>query len=146
MRSSRLWLIAAALALTAVTLFSCSGKPTYPEARTSVGEIRFAVDALRDGEPEFRSLVHEGKRIDYLVLKINGRVESYFDACAKCYPKKLGYRKDGDYLKCVACGQRYPLEDLGGIGSCYPLKLRGRVVGDSYVIEKADVVKGLRYF
>ncbi len=146
MRSGRLWLAAAALALVAVTLFSCARKPTYPENRSPSGEIRFAIEALRDREPEFHSLVHEGTRIDYIVLKINGHMESYFDACAKCYPKKLGYRKEGGYLKCVACGQRYPLEDLGGIGSCHPLKLAGRVEGDSYVIEKSDIIKGLRYF
>jgi uncharacterized membrane protein len=127
-------------------VFSCSGKPTYTEARPSGEELRFALESLRDGEPVFHSLMHEGKRIDFFVLKINGRVESYFDACAKCYPKKLGYRKDGDYLKCVACGQRYPLDDLRGTGSCYPLKLPGRVVGDSYVIDKADIAKGFRYF
>lgn len=145
MRSSKLYL-APALAAIVFALVSCARKPEYPEARASGDEIRFSINALNEGEPVFHSIEHDGTRIDYLVLKINNRVESYFDACAKCSPRKLGYRVEGDRLVCVACGRQHPLDDLRGVGSCHPIALEGRVEGDSYVIDKAAIIKGQRYF
>lgn len=135
-----------AFTLVVLALLSCNRTPSYPEAHASGDEIRFSVDSLAEGVPSFHSLQHEGILINYLVLRINGRVESYFDACAKCSAKKLGYRVSGGHLVCVACGQRYPLEDLSGVGSCYPVPLKGRTEGDSYVIEKADIIEGAKYF
>ncbi len=145
MRSSN-FLAAFSLAALALALLSCARTPSYPEATATDGEIRFAIETLTEDKPALFSFHHEGRRINYFVLKINGRVESYFDACAKCSPKKLGYRVSGGRLVCAACGQRYRMDDLGGIGSCYPLRLEGRVEGASYVIEKDDIVKGARYF
>jgi len=132
--------------ILALALVSCSRKPDYPEASIDGGEIKLSVDSLPEGEPVFHSFEHEGTKIDYLVLKIRGRVESYFDACAKCSPRKLGYRVQGDRLVCVACGQRYPIDDLRGVGSCYPIPLRGSLEGESYVIRTADVIEGRKYF
>jgi uncharacterized membrane protein len=134
------------ISLAVLALASCADKPSYPEATGADGEVRFSISTLAEGKPVFRSLEYEGTKIDYIVLKTDSGVESYLDACAKCYPKKRGYRAEGDDLVCVACGKRYPIKKLTGIGSCYPLPLKGRAEGDSYIIEKKELVKGQRYF
>ncbi len=143
MKNLKAFALALALALA---LASCSNKPIYPEATVKGEEIRFSINTLEEGKPVFRSLEYEGTKIDYIVLKTDSGVESYLDACAKCYSRKKGYRADGDYLVCVACGKRYPIKKLTGIGSCYPLPLKGSTEGDSYIIEKMELIKGKKYF
>lgn len=129
-----------------LVLAACAEKPTYQEVGLAGDEVVIALDGLREAEPVFYSFHHEGKKIDFIVLKIDGEVQSYFDACAKCFPKKLGYRAADGELRCVACGERYPLDDLRGIGSCYPVLLEGKPVGQNYIIKKAAIIRGARYF
>lgn len=129
----------------ALVLGGCAKKPSYPEAPVSGELIR--LDIPDSPGPVFYSYTHEGRRIDFFLVKVNGRVESYLDACRKCYPKKLGYRPDGGRVLCRACGIRFPLDKLReGEGSCQPIALKGRLAGDSYVIEKKDIISGTAYF
>jgi uncharacterized membrane protein len=132
--------------LLMLALISCARKPVYNEAPAQEDEIQFSIKTLPEGKPVFYSLRHGDTRIDYFVVKINGRVESYFDACGKCYTKKLGYRVENGELVCKACGQRFPMEQVKGIGSCHPLPLTGKTEGNTYIISKQDVIKGARYF
>jgi uncharacterized membrane protein len=135
------------LAFVVLLLGSCSQRPVYPEASFDGKEARIPLTGIESGKPVFYSVVLEGKRINYFIVKSGGDVGSYFDACAKCYPKKLGYRLEGDQVVCRACGVRYATGDLKeGIGSCYPIKLKGRVDGGSYVIDRKALEAGERYF
>ena len=131
-----------------LALCACVEKPDhYPLARLSGDAVRLDTAALKEGEPLFLSYLHNGKRINFFVLMIKGGVQSYFDACAKCAPKKLGYGFSDGGLRCRACGMRYPVDGLEGIGSCYPVKLEGRVsAGGNYIIEREKVVAGKKYF
>ncbi|MDP2168368.1 MAG: Fe-S-containing protein [Thermodesulfovibrionales bacterium] len=135
-----------ASAVILLALYSCSKKPEYPASPGQGDVIKINLKGLKKGEPLFLSLPYNSKRIDFFVLRINGTVQSYFDACIKCYPKKLGYRLEGGSLICKACGMRYPIEGLKGVGSCYPIGLEGRVEGENYIIEKETVIEGWRYF
>jgi hypothetical protein len=129
----------------ALTLGACSEKAPYQEAHVSGGAVRLGIPA--DEGPVFYSFTHGGKRIDFFLVKVDGRVESYFDACRKCYPRKLGYRPDGGEVLCRACGMRFPLDELReGVGSCHPIALQGRLSGGAYVIEKGEIAKGAAYF
>lgn len=136
------------LVLTAVVLvFSCSRKPVYPEAPFSQGSVRIELGMLAEKKPVFYTFYARKKGINYVVVKLHDGVESYFDACVKCYPKKIGYLFDGDRLTCRACDVRYPLENLKeGIGSCYPIRLPGRVEAGFYLIDENDLMAGDRYF
>lgn len=142
-----------ASAVILLALYSCSKKPEYPASPEQGDVIKINLKGLKEGEPLFLSLPYNSKRIDFFVFRINGKVQSYFDACIKCYPKKLGYRmeglrtpREGGSLICKACGVRYPIDGLKGVGSCYPIGLEGRVEGENYIIEKETVIKGWRYF
>ena len=136
------------LVLAAVVLvLSCSRKPVYPEAPVYQGSVRIDLGMLAEKKPVFYTFYAKKKGINYIVVKLHDGVESYFDACVKCYPKKIGYMFDGDRLICRTCDVRYPLENLKeGIGSCYPIKLPGRVEAGFYLIDENDLMAGDTYF
>ncbi len=126
---------------------SCSKKPVYTEAPFNGRDIRIELRGMPEKKPVFFTF-HSGKKgINYFVLKLDGTVQSYFDACSRCYPKKLGYRLDKEHVVCRECDITYHISDLkDGIGSCYPLKLEGRIEGESYIIEKNRILEGEKYF
>ncbi len=128
-------------------ILSCAKKPVYPEARFDGGNVRIALNHLQEKKPVFFTFHAGDKAINYFVVRVGGSMQSYFDACAKCYPKKAGYRLERSRVVCRTCGVRYEIEDLkDGIGSCYPIKLPGRLQGDTYVISRKDLLAGGRYF
>jgi uncharacterized membrane protein len=137
-----------ALALAVVMLvFACARKEVYPEAPLHGGGIRIELGMLPEGKPVFFTFYSQEKGINYFVIRMHDHVELYFDACAKCYPRKRGYACDGDRLYCRACDVRYSLDKLkDGFGSCYPIKLAGRVEGGFYLIDAGALTDGAKYF
>ncbi len=126
----------------------CSRMPVYPEAPSDGTYVRIPLGELKEGIPVFHTFYAEGRRgINYFVVREGGEVGSYFDACARCYPRKLGYRKEGGRVVCRTCDVGYEHRDLkDGIGSCYPITLAGSVDKTAYVIRIEDILKGGRYF
>lgn len=131
-----------------VLIFSaCSKKPVYPEAPFDGSSIRIEQADVPDKKPLFFTFTVNTRRINFFLLKINGDIESYFDACSKCFPKKMGFRHENNRIICRACNVGYNLDDLKeGIGSCYPIKLNSRVEGTTYVIDRKDILVGEKYF
>ncbi|TAL22739.1 MAG: DUF2318 domain-containing protein [Nitrospirae bacterium] len=126
---------------------SCAKRPAYPEAPVSGETITIDIKTLKEETPVFYSMRHKGKIIVFFVVKIKGEAQSYFDACARCYPEKLGYRVDGQYVICRKCDIRYSMESLkAGFGSCYPIALRGKTEGGKYLIDKKTVMEGEKLF
>lgn len=133
--------------LSILLLTSCAKKPAYPDAPVSGETITIDIKTLKEEAPVFYSLRHKGKRIDFFVVKMKGEVQSYFDACAKCYTEKLGYRADRQFVICKKCDIRYSIESLKtGFGSCYPIALRGKAEGNRYLIDKKSVIEGEKLF
>lgn len=133
--------------LSILLLTACAKKPVYPDAPVSGETITIDTKALKEESPVFYSLRHREKKIVFFVVKIKGEAQSYFDACAKCYPGKLGYRADKQYVICRKCDIRYSMESLKtGFGSCYPIALRGKTEGNRYLIDKKSVLEGERLF
>ncbi|HSB31888.1 MAG TPA: Fe-S-containing protein [Candidatus Sulfobium mesophilum] len=138
---------AASLSILALFFFSCSKMPVYPQAPFDGVGVRVALKELQEKEPVFYTFFDGKNSINYFVLKLDGSYQSYFDACAKCYHKKMGYRLAGNRVVCRACDVNYSLHDLKeGIGSCYPIRLEGRVDGDVYVIDRKAILGGGKYF
>jgi uncharacterized membrane protein len=133
------------LFLAAVLILASCGRPT-DAVPASGDEVKVETASLKDSEPVFMSYAHGGRQVRFFVVKVGGRVQSYFDACMKCYPRKLGYRSDKGRLFCRACDEWYPAERLEGVGSCYPIRLEGKAVGGHYVIRKEDIAGGEKYF
>ncbi|MFN3480800.1 MAG: Fe-S-containing protein [Thermodesulfovibrionales bacterium] len=93
------------------------------------------IEQLVEKRPLFYSYNYNNKRINFFVIKINGRVTSYLDACRECYPKKLGFGFDDGHIYCRSCNVRYPVDEIEkGLGSCYPIKITGEERGGKYFI------------
>ncbi len=110
-------------------------------------QISIDVRALKEGIPEFYSVDSDHKKVLFFLIKVRGDVQSYFDACLSCYDHKLGFREENGYVVCQFCNVRYPVDELKtGIGGCYPIRLKGGLVGNAYVITRESLAKGERYF
>jgi len=135
-------------ALGVVLIFSsCSKKPVYPGAPFDGNSIRIELAEIPEKKPVFFTFSVNAKGINFFLFKADGNIESYFDACGKCYPQKLGFRLEANRVVCRACNVSYHLADLkDGIGSCYPIKLKGRVEGKTFVIDKQDILEGDKFF
>ena len=87
---------------------------------------------------KYASLFHlqyRGKKINFFVIKVDNRVLSFLDACARCYPAKRGYRCEGGSIICRECNVRIPISQIEkGIGSCYPIKVEGSLRDGRYLI------------
>ena len=126
--------------LTGVT--SCSRQPIYPPPAVSDGNAVVDVSALKPETPQFFTYTYRGKNISFFVIRMNGGVQSYFDACVTCYPKKRGYQNKDGYIECRACDMHFSVYKLEkGMGGCYPIKLEGRMENGRYLIPVAALEK-----
>ena len=136
------------LMIIAFAVSSCSKMPAYEKAPlNSAGDVAINIKTLGEKVPEFHTYLLDGRRIDFFLIKVSGDIQSYFDACAMCYPKKLGYRVEGNRIVCKACNLRYMAGELKtGLGSCHPIPLPGRVENGFYIITKDALKTGAKYF
>lgn len=122
-------------------LASCAKQPDYPEPERTGPDVVINISSLKAATPEFFTYHHaKGININFFVINIDGKISSYFDACERCYPKKLGYRFDDGNVVCRACDIRFPLSEVEkGIGSCAPIKLEGYVKDGKYFIPVSNI-------
>ncbi len=127
---------------------ACTRQPLYPEAVRKGTVVSVDITALQECVPHFYSYHSLGHTVNFFIIKIDGRVLSFLDACMKCHPKKRGFRFDSGSVICRACDERFPVSEIEkGFGSCYPIKLEGQVYGREYQIP-APVLEEMakRYF
>lgn len=137
------WLCSAA----AATFVACAEQPQYPPPPVERDDVAISAAALPEGEPKFYSFSLGDRRVNFFVLRMNGNIQAYLDACATCYRKKKGYSHERGVLTCRACGERYGLRSLEqGFGGCYPIKLAGRVEKGAYRIPLASLAQARNRF
>jgi uncharacterized membrane protein len=128
-------------------LSSCNNQPSFKQISFDGSRAEADIKNLADKQAEFYTINIDGRKINFFIVMINGDVQSYFDACLTCYPKKLGFRFKDNGVICKTCDVGYPVDTLkDGIGSCYPIKLKGSRENDKYVIDKEDLKAGWKYF
>ena len=80
------------------------------------------------------------KPVSFFVIRYQDKVLSYFDACANCYQRKMGYGYEKGFVVCRSCGTTYSIYKLDkGLGGCYPFALSGTVQNGTYRIPIASV-------
>ncbi len=130
-----------------LTIAGCTKLPQYPNPSIKDNSVIINTLELQEKAPEFYTVEFNGGKVNFFALKISGNVESYFDACIRCYKNKEGYRAEGGSIVCQACGVTYPLDMLkDGFGSCHPIQLQGEIIGDQYIIPLDEIKKGTKYF
>jgi uncharacterized membrane protein len=118
-----------------LSLGACAKQPGYPEPPRVDQEVVVDVKTLTPGVPVFFTYHYRGKRINFFVVKMNDRVLSFLDACARCYPAKLGYRYDNGYIICRECNVQYSVSEIEkGFGSCFPIRITGSLRDGRYLI------------
>lgn len=136
------------LLLLLLSVAACSREPVYPEAPVSGQDISIDLALLKPGAPHYFIHSFDSMKIHFFVVKMDDRVISFLDACTKCYPQKKGFAYDSGSVICRACNERYPLSEIEkGFGSCYPIRVEGRVKDNRYLISATALEKlGTKYF
>ena len=116
-------------------LAACSAQQTHPEAQRMGSDVALEVKTLVPNMPAFFTYHYRGKKVNFFVIKVDNRVLSFLDACARCYPAKRGYRCEGGSIICRECNVRIPISEIEkGIGNCYPIKVEGSLRDGRYLI------------
>lgn len=103
-------------------------------------DIVIDAGTLEPDIPKFYTYHYRNKNINFFVINIDGKIFSFFDACERCYPKKLGYRFDNGNVVCRACNISLPVSEIEkGLGSCAPIKLEGHVKDGKYFISASTI-------
>ena len=135
------------LLIVAVLLLSCSVEHKHQEAPANGSKVKIETSVLKDGIPVFYSFIDGEDVIDFFVLRYDADINAYFDACKQCFQNKLGFRYEEDNILCNSCNVGYPISKIKqGVGGCYPIKLKGKLVGDIFEIERDSLLKGKKYF
>jgi len=132
-RAYRLFLLC-----TVIVISACNSQPRYP-APASIGtDFVVEVASLQLETPRFYTYQYNGKLISFFVMRMKSGIQSYLDACASCYPHKLGYHYENGAVTCRNCDQKFSVNKLDkGLGGCYPIKIEGRVEKGLYLIPVA---------
>jgi uncharacterized membrane protein len=116
-------------------LSACSRQVSYPAPVQIGSDIVIDMSGLEREVPKFYTFRFQDKKINFFVIKMGDRPIAFLDACASCYPNKLGYRCEENAVICRYCNVRYPISKLEkGIGGCYPIKIEGRIENGKYLI------------
>jgi uncharacterized membrane protein len=139
--------VVALLSVLISVVLSCTAEPGYRSPTVNGDAVIIDVSQLKDIKPEFFSLTLGDQRIDFFVVRVGTSVESYINACRKCYRHNMGFRVDDVYLVCRYCNVRYPLHSLKtGIGNCSPIPLKGELDGQWYHIRLEHIREASQYF
>ncbi|MBF0538079.1 MAG: DUF2318 domain-containing protein [Nitrospirae bacterium] len=105
----------------------------------------FDVGVLRAEVPEFYTYRYQGRGINFFIIRVDGRVLSFLDACRSCYPRRLGFEFHDGYFMCRSCKTSYAVRDIEkGISNCLPVKIDGRLEGNTYLIS-VSTLEGMAY-
>ncbi len=123
------------LILSVMLMSSCTGDPAYPEAGSNATEVIVDITSLKPDIPQFYTYRSGDKKINLFVIKIDGELFSFLDACLSCSPR-LGFSFSNGVFTCKVCGTKYSVAEVKhGIGGCYPIKVPGKLKDGKYYIE-----------
>jgi|Deesub1362A_J573_1020465.scaffolds.fasta_scaffold00311_2 uncharacterized membrane protein len=131
------------LFIVLVILTACSGGHPYQQAPFDGRKVVIETGGLKDGIPVFYTF--EG--INFFIIKTGDKVRAYLDACQECYIHRRGFRYEEGALICNYCNIRHPVGTLDrGQGRCHPIRLKGRLKGHLYEIDKDQLLERQGYF
>jgi uncharacterized membrane protein len=116
-------------------IFSCAKDSAYREALSNGEEVIIDATSLKPDIPQFFTYHSANKGISLFVIKIDGEIFSFLDACLSCSPRK-GFSFNNGYFTCKVCGTKYSVAEVRhGIGGCYPIRVPGRLKDGKYYID-----------
>jgi len=137
----------AAASLLFFFLSACSRPPSYPAPQRIGADVVIETSNLELEVPKFYTYRYRGENINFFVIKMQGTILSFLDACASCYPHKQGFRCDGNEVVCRYCNTRFSIGKLEkGLGNCYPIRIEGRMESGKYLIPAATLERSADKF
>jgi uncharacterized membrane protein len=133
-----------ALLLVGVLAINSHSRAAYTLLR-GAGTLKIQLDGLAPGDVRaFCYTDQAGRRLQFLPARdLSGKVHTAFDACRQCYKYHDGYTWVHGYLICRLYGNRYRIKNMSvGKGSCVPVRLASKTVGDQVRIKVKDVEAG----
>jgi uncharacterized membrane protein len=128
------------LLFAVITFAACTSQPKYSSPATIGTDVVVEIASLQPETPRFFTYQYHGKNISFFVMNMKSGVQSYFDACASCYPHKRGYHYEKGTVTCRNCDQHFSVNKLDkGLGGCFPIKIEGRTEKGKYLIPLATL-------
>ncbi|MDR2502791.1 MAG: DUF2318 domain-containing protein [Deltaproteobacteria bacterium] len=117
--------------------------------RAEGGLIRVDVSALGAGQAKHYSYREGRMNVRFFLVRDSGNtIRAALDACEVCWKEDKGYKQQDSFMRCVNCGQKFPLTRIGEVkGGCNPHPLRFDLKDDIFSIPAAELAReGERYF
>ena len=111
--------------------------------------IKIPVQDVNDGGVHFYTYKLEGRNINFFVRTDGkGKLRTHYDACYSCYKYRMGFKREGSKIRCIACNLMYDLKDVTWdfIGPCSPIPLRSKVRGGFVEIKIPIINRGKKLF
>ena len=112
------------------------------------GAFRIPVDTISGQARFFEVAAADGTPVTFFIVKSrDGVIRTALNACDVCYEAGKGYAQNGEYMTCLNCGRRFPLERINVVsGGCNPVPLINRIEKGEVIIFMKDINDTTRYF
>ncbi len=95
------------------------------------------------GTARYYSYDADGIEMKYFAVEgTDNKIHVALDACDVCYGAKKGYAQLGDIMRCINCGNQYPINSLGTEntrGGCWPSYIPITIEGNNVLINETDL-------
>jgi uncharacterized membrane protein len=129
----------------------------HESVKAQTDEVFLDTADLAAGGSRFYKLEQGGALIKFFVVRDrSSKLHAALDACEVCWGEGKGYEPDKGAMRCVNCGQMFPLQNIGlKKGGCNPHPVtftpvqdaEQKSVSDKLVsIKVADLLAGAKYF
>lgn len=111
--------------------------------------IKIRTASVNDNCVHFFTFRQSDKNINFFIRTDgNGKLHTHYDACYSCFKYKLGFKVEGDHIRCIACNLEYQLSEefWDYIGACAPIPLSSNIQNDFIEIKLSAVQKGEKLF
>ncbi len=124
-----------------IILTACSKHTPYSKAPVSGDAVTIDALSLKPDIPIFYTYNFGNKNINFFVIKIDNEVLSFFDACLSC-KSRLGFTFSKGQFTCKECGTEFSVSEVkNGVGSCYPIRIPGKLQDGKYYISILELQK-----
>jgi hypothetical protein len=109
----------------------------------SGGKIEIETSSIDDDRTSFFNADIGDRTVYFFVVRDgSGVYRAAANACEVCFGEKKGFRREGDYMVCDNCGNKYSLEKIGTEkGGCNPgpISPNLKVAGGKIIINEKDI-------
>jgi uncharacterized membrane protein len=143
-----LGLVVFALSVSTAFGFNFFGGKNFTTLTPKDNVLIIPVKDINDGSAHyFKVKASDGTIVSFFALKsADGIIRAAIDACDVCYKAGKGYTREGDFMVCENCGQRFASNRINEVkGGCNPAPLERVIDGEQLVIKMADIGKNSWY-